>query len=85
MGRVITGMELRYNAKEKCFVITSFHKEDSWEGSSSGARIYEVGNFYVQTNWGNPKPVKVFTSKQEMIDSIKKIGDQFGFEPVIIE
>lgn len=58
--KIYTKAEIRYNKKDDCYVITTWHKEGAWEGSSSGARLYKVAGMLVHTSWGNGKPINIY-------------------------
>lgn len=76
MSKIITLCEVKWNSKNKCYVITTHHKEGAWEGASSGAKIYPVmgpsGKYFVMTSWGMGIPVAVYKDETEIVDSLMK-------------
>lgn len=73
MSKIITACELVYQEKVGIYTMTTRHKEGQWEGAQSGAKIYRVGDYLVQTSWGAGKPIAVFKDEDEMLLHLEQI------------
>ena len=72
MSKIITSCEVKHFKKDNIYTISTKHKDGNWEGGQSGARVYCVGNYLVQTSWGAGKPIAVYKDEDEMLLNLEQ-------------
>ena len=82
MSKIYTKVEIRFNKKKGCYIISIEYKDGEWQTGMSGSKIYIIGEYYVLTGWGSGEPIAVFTSKEQIKYYFKATC---GINPEIIE
>jgi hypothetical protein len=63
---------LCYLKRDDCYVVELEYTQEKWDCRSKGARVYPVGDFLVETQWGNGRPVAVHKNIKSLLDALSK-------------
>jgi hypothetical protein len=72
MSKIITACNIKFSKKDGIYIISTEFKDGVHEGGQSGAKVYCVGNYLVQTSWGAAKPIAVYKSEEEMLLNLEQ-------------